>query len=227
MWYDNFFNFHSYGVVPYDQDLRYLPAYLQQLDMESNGKSVNLNNKFVKHATGPVLFGGAGTDVQHSFFQLLHQGTQVVPLDLIVPAISHNEIGEHHEILVANALAQGEALMRGKTVGEAAAELAKSGKSAADVSRLKRYKSFAGNRPTNTIVIKKLDPYALGMLVAMYEHKVFVEGAIWNIDSFDQMGVELGKQMALSILPELQGHASGLHDSSTRRLIELVKKLRK
>lgn len=227
VWYDNFFNFHSYGVVPYDQDLRYLPAYLQQLDMESNGKSVNLNNKFVKHATGPVLFGGAGTDVQHSFFQLLHQGTQVVPLDLIVPAISHNEIGEHHEILVANALAQGEALMRGKTVGEAAAELAKSGKSAADVSRLKRYKSFAGNRPTNTIVIKKLDPYALGMLVAMYEHKVFVEGAIWNIDSFDQMGVELGKQMALSILPELQGHASGLHDSSTRRLIELVKKLRK
>ena len=227
VWYNNFFGFGSHCVVPYDQDLRYLPSYLQQLDMESNGKSVNENNKFVKYATGPVLFGGAGTDVQHSFFQLLHQGSRIVPLDLIVPAISHNEIGEHHEILVANALAQGEALMRGKTVAEAAAELSKAGKSAAEVSRLKRFKFFSGNRPTNTIVIKKVDPYTLGMLVAMYEHKVFVEGVIWNIDSFDQMGVELGKQMALSILPELQGHASGLHDSSTRSLISLIKKIRK
>ena len=227
VWYNNFFGFGSHCVVPYDQDLRYLPSYLQQLDMESNGKSVNENNKFVKYATGPVLFGGAGTDVQHSFFQLLHQGSRIVPLDLIVPAISHNEIGEHHEILVANALAQGEALMRGKTVAEAAAELSKAGKSAAEVSRLKRFKFFSGNRPTNTIVIKKVDPYTLGMLVAMYEHKVFVEGVIWNIDSFDQMGVELGKQMALSILPELQGHASGLHDSSTRNLISLIKKIRK
>ncbi len=227
VWYNNFFGFRTQGIIPYDQDLRYLPAYLQQLDMESNGKSVNLNNKFVKYATGPVLFGGAGTDVQHSFFQLLHQGTQIVPLDLIVPAISHNEIGEHHEILVANALAQGEALMRGKTVAEAAMELAKAGKPAAEISRIKRYKFFSGNRPTNTIVIKKVDPYTLGMLVAMYEHKVFVEGIIWNIDSFDQMGVELGKQMALSILPELQGHASGLHDSSTRALISLIKKIRK
>ena len=227
IWYNNFFKFHTQGIIPYDQDLRFLPAYLQQLDMESNGKSVTLTNKFVKYATGQVLFGGAGTDVQHSFFQLLHQGTQIVPLDLIVPAISHNEIGDHHEILVANALAQGEALMRGKTVGEAAMELSKTGKTTAEIKRLKRYKSFAGNRPTNTIVIKKLDAYTLGMLIAMYEHKVFVEGIIWNIDSFDQMGVELGKQMALSILPELQGQASGLHDSSTRKLINLIKDLRK
>lgn len=227
VWYNNFFGFHQQGIIPYDQDLRYLPNYLQQLDMESNGKSTNKNNKFVKYATGPILFGGPGTDVQHSFFQLIHQGTSIVPLDLIIPAISHNEIGDHHEILVANALAQGEALMCGKTVAEAAMELSKAGKTAAEISRLKRYKSFTGNRPTNTIVIKKLDPYTLGMLVAMYEHKVFVEGVIWDINSFDQMGVELGKQMALSILPELQGHASGLHDSSTRGLITLINKIHK
>lgn len=227
VWYNNFFGFKEQGVIPYDQDLRLLPKYLQQLDMESNGKSVTMDNKFVKYATGPVLFGGAGTDVQHSFFQLLHQGTSIVPLDFIVPAISHNEIGEHHEILVANALAQGEALMRGKTVQEAATELAKAGKSKEEINALKRYKSFSGNRPTNTIVIKKLDPYVLGMLVAMYEHKVFVQGIIWNIDSFDQMGVELGKQMALSILPELQGSAYGIHDSSTTGLINLIKKIRR
>lgn len=227
VWYNNFFGFHSHGIIPYDQDLRYLPSYLQQLFMESNGKSVNSNNKFVKYATGQVLFGGAGTDVQHSFFQLLHQGTQIVPLDLIIPAISHNEMGEHHEILVANALAQGEAMMKGKTVGEAAEELMKAGKSAAEVSRLKRYKTFRGNRPTNTIIIKKVDPYTLGMLVAMYEHKAFVEGVIWQINSFDQMGVELGKKLALNILPELQGQSTGLHDSSTRHLIEQIKKIRK
>ena len=227
IWYNNFFGFKEQGIVPYDQDLRFLPKYLQQLDMESNGKSVSMDNKFVQYATGPVLFGGAGTDVQHSFFQLLHQGTGIVPLDFIVPAISHNEIGDHHEILVANALAQGEALMRGKTVQEAANELAKAGKSKEEINALKRYKSFAGNRPTNTIVIKKLDPYTLGMLVAMYEHKVFVQGIIWNIDSFDQMGVELGKQMALSILPELQGSAYGIHDGSTSGLISLIKKIRR
>ncbi len=227
IWYNNFFGFKEYGVIPYDQDLRFLPKYLQQLDMESNGKSVDIDNKFIKYSTGPIIFGGAGTDVQHSFFQLLHQGTNIVPLDFIVPAISHNEIGEHHEILVANALAQGEAMMRGKTVEEAAEELAKSGKNADEVKALKRYKSFPGNRPTNTIVVKKVDPHTLGMLVAMYEHKVFVQGIIWNIDSFDQMGVELGKQMALSILPELQGNAYNKHDSSTSNLISLIKKIRK
>lgn len=228
VWYNNFFGMKSVAVVPYDQYLQYLPAYLQQLDMESNGKFVSLDNQYIKYNTAPVLFGGPGTDVQHSFFQLIHQGTSIVPCDFIIPAISHNEIGDHHEILVANVLAQGEALMRGKTVKEAAEELKKSGKSNEEINALKKFKSFPGNRPSNTFVLKKVDPFSLGMLVAMYEHKVFVEGVIWDINSFDQMGVELGKQMALSILPELEGNAVGIrHDSSTNGLIELIKKLRK
>ncbi|MBD9239736.1 MAG: glucose-6-phosphate isomerase [Alphaproteobacteria bacterium] len=228
IWYNNFFGLHRYAVIPYDQYLQYVPMYLQQLDMESNGKFVAMNGEYVKYATGPVLFGGAGTNVQHSFFQLIHQGTEIVPMDFVIPAISHNEIGEHHEILVANVLAQGEALMRGKTVKEAAAELKKAGKSREEISYLKKFKSFEGNRPSNTIVFKKMDPYTLGMLIAMYEHKVFVQGVVWNVDSFDQYGVELGKQMALSILPELQGTASGInHDGSTNSLIGLIKRLRK
>lgn len=228
IWYNNFMGIHRYAVIPYDQYLQYLPAYLQQLDMESNGKFVDVNGDFIKYATGPVLFGGAGTNVQHSFFQLIHQGTEIVPMDFVIPAISHNEIGEHHEILVANVLAQGEALMRGKTVKEAAAELKKAGKSREEINYLKKFKSFEGNRPSNTIVFKKMDPYTLGMLIAMYEHKVFVQGVVWNVDSFDQYGVELGKQMALSILPELQGTASGInHDGSTNSLIGLIKRLRK
>lgn len=228
IWYNNFFGLHRYAVIPYDQYLQYVPMYLQQLDMESNGKFVAMNGEYVKYATGPVLFGGAGTNVQHSFFQLIHQGTEIVPMDFVIPAISHNEIGEHHEILVANVLAQGEALMRGKTVKEAAAELKKAGKSREEINYLKKFKSFEGNRPSNIIVFKKMDPYTLGMLIAMYEHKVFVQGVVWNVDSFDQYGVELGKQMALSILPELQGTASGInHDGSTNSLIGLIKRLRK
>ena len=228
IWYNNFFGLHRYAVIPYDQYLQYVPMYLQQLDMESNGKFVAMNGEYVKYATGPVLFGGAGTNVQHSFFQLIHQRTEIVPMDFVIPAISHNEIGEHHEILVANVLAQGEALMRGKTVKEAAAELKKAGKSREEINYLKKFKSFEGNRPSNTIVFKKMDPYTLGMLIAMYEHKVFVQGVVWNVDSFDQYGVELGKQMALSILPELQGTASGInHDGSTNSLIGLIKRLRK
>lgn len=228
VWYNNFFGIRNHVIVPYDQYLMYLPAYLQQLVMESNGKSIDLDNKLVKYQTSPVLFGGAGTDVQHSFFQMLHQGTSFVPCDFIVPAISHNEIGEHHEILLANVLAQGEALMRGKTSREAAEELKAEGKSKDEIALLKKYKSFSGNRPSNTIVFKKLDAYTLGMLVAMYEHKTFVEGVIWNINSFDQMGVELGKQLALKILPELQGNKENYdHDSSTKALISLIRKLRK
>ena len=228
IWYRDFFKFGSVVVIPYDQYLKYVPAYLQQLVMESNGKSVNNEEKFVKYNTSPVLFGGAGTDVQHSFFQMIHQGTSVVPCDFIIPAISHNEIGDHHEILVANVLAQGEALMRGKTSTEAYEEMIKAGKSKEEAVALKKYKSFPGNRPSNTFVFKKMDPHALGMLIAAYEHKTFVEGVIWNIDSFDQMGVELGKQMALSILPELQNNASSIrHDSSTENLIKLIKDLRK
>ena len=191
--------------------------------MESNGKSVDRNNNFVKYATGPVLFGGAGTNVQHSFFQLLHQGTEMVPVDFIVPAISHNELGNHHRILLSNVLAQGEALMKGKTMNEAAEELRKAGKTKEEAEFLKKYKSFSGNRPSNTMLLKKI-----GMLIALYEHKVFVQGVIWNINSFDQMGVELGKQLALKILPELEGNAYGTeHDSSTLSLIKTIKKLRK
>lgn len=228
VWYNNFFNVHRYAVVPYDQYLQYLPAYLQQLDMESNGKSVDRNNNFVKYATGPVLFGGAGTNVQHSFFQLLHQGTEMVPVDFIVPAISHNEIGNHHQILLSNVLAQGEALMKGKTMAEAAEELRNAGKTKEEAEFLKKYKSFSGNRPSNTMLLKKIDPFSLGMLIALYEHKVFVQGVIWNINSFDQMGVELGKQLALKILPELEGNIHGSeHDSSTLSLIKTIKKLRK
>ncbi len=228
IWYNNFAGLHRYAVIPYDQYLKYLPAYLQQMDMESNGKSVDVNGAFVRYATAPVLFGGAGTDVQHSFFQLIHQGTEAVPCDFIIPAISHNEIGDHHEILLANVLAQGEALMRGKTEKEAAEELKKSGKTKEEISFLKRFKSFSGNRPSNFILLKKIDPYSLGALIAMYEHKVFVQGIIWNIDSFDQMGVELGKQMALNILPELQNNVYDLkHDSSTNQLIKLIRRMRK
>ncbi len=228
IWYNNFYDIHRYCVVPYDQYLKYLPSYLQQLDMESNGKSISLDNKLVNYATGPALFGGAGTDVQHSFFQLLHQGTEIVPVDFIIPAISHNEIGNHHQILISNVLAQSEALMQGKTEAEAALELEKAGKSKEEIEALKKYKSFSGNRPSNTIVVKKLDPYTLGMLVAMYEHKVYVQGVIWNVNSFDQFGVELGKKLALNILPEIEGTAFGVeHDSSTASLINYIKKIRK
>ncbi|MBR1949030.1 MAG: glucose-6-phosphate isomerase [Alphaproteobacteria bacterium] len=228
IWYNNFFNIRNHVVVPYDQYLTYLPAYLQQLIMESNGKYVDLNNKFIKYQTSPVIFGGAGTDVQHSFFQMLHQGTSFIPCDFIIPAISHNEIGEHHEILLANILAQSEALMMGKTTKEAMEELKAKGLSADEVNKLKKYKTFKGNRPSNTIIFKKIDPFALGMLVAMYEHKTYVEGVVWNIASFDQMGVELGKQLALRILPELQGNKDGVkHDCSTTALINLIKGFRK
>lgn len=227
IWYNDYYNIHRYAVIPYDQYLKSLPAYLQQLDMESNGKSVRLDNKKITdYATGPALFGGAGTDVQHSFFQLLHQGTEPVPVDFIIPAVSHNEIGRHHEILLANVLAQAEALMRGKTVDEAAAELRNAGKDEATIEKLKLNKSFDGNRPSNMFILDKLTPFALGMIIAMYEHKVYTQGVIWEIDSFDQWGVELGKQLALKILPELEGGVAAAHDGSTVKLIEKIRKLR-
>ncbi len=227
IWYNDYYNIHRYAVIPYDQYLKSLPAYLQQLDMESNGKSVRLDNKKITdYATGPALFGGAGTDVQHSFFQLLHQGTEPVPVDFIIPAVSQNEMGKHHEILLANVLAQAEALMRGKSVEEAAAELRNAGKDEVTVEKLKLNKSFDGNRPSNMFVLEKLTPFTLGMLIAMYEHKVYTQGVIWEIDSFDQWGVELGKQLALKILPELENGVQAEHDGSTQRLIEKVRKLR-
>lgn len=228
IWYNDFYNIHRYCVVPYDQYLKYLPAYLQQLDMESNGKTFTFDNKPANYATGPVVFGGAGTDVQHSFFQMLHQGTEIIPVDFIIPAISHNEIGNHHRILISNVLAQGEALMRGLSADEVAAELEEKGMPKAEIAKIKNYKSFSGNRPSNTIVLRKVDPFSLGMLVAMYEHKVFVQGALWNINSFDQFGVELGKKLALKILPEIEGTAFGAeHDGSTSALIKHIRKIRK
>ena len=228
IWYNDYYNIHRYGVIPYDQYLKFLPSYLQQLDMESNGKSVRLDNKKITdYATGPALFGGAGTDVQHSFFQLPHQGTEPVPVDFIIPANSLNEKGEHHLILLANILAQAEALMKGKTTKEAAEELRKSGKDEETIEKLKLNKSFDGNRPSNMFIIKQLTPYALGMLIAMYEHKVYTQGISWEIDSFDQWGVELGKQLALKILPELKEESTATHDSSTQSLIEKVKNWRK
>ena len=227
IWYNDYENIHRYAVIPYDQYLKFFPSYLQQLDMESNGKSVRLDNKKITdYATGPALFGGAGTDVQHSFFQLLHQGTEAVPVDFIIPANSHNEIGQHHQILLANVLAQAEALMRGKTTDEVAAELRAAGKDELTIEQLKLNKSFAGNRPSNMFVIDKLTPYNLGMLIAMYEHKVYVQGVIWEIDSFDQWGVELGKQMALKILPEITDGNIAQHDGSTTRLIRKIREMR-
>ncbi len=227
IWYNDYYNIHRYCVIPYDQYMKYLPSYLQQLDMESNGKSVRLDNKKITdYATGPAIFGGAGTDVQHSFFQLLHQGTEPVPVDFIIPAVSHNECGQHHKILLANVLAQAEALMRGKSVDEVVEELKAQGKDEATIEKLKLNKSFDGNRPSNMFVIDKMTPYTLGMLIAMYEHKVYTQGVIWEIDSFDQWGVELGKQLALKILPELENGISAKHDSSTNALIEKIRALR-
>jgi len=226
VWYANFFGYASHCVVPYDEYLRLLPSYLQQLVMESNGKSVDEDGKRVVCATSPVIFGGAGTNVQHSFFQLLHQGTQIVPIDFIIAANPLNKGGNHHDILTANVLAQAEAMMKGKTADEAAKELEKAGKSPEEIKFLTPYKIFEGDRPSNMFVFDKLTPYNLGMLIAAYEHKTFVEGLIYNIDSFDQWGVELGKQLALNILPELQTNEIKNHDSSTSNLLNLIKNLK-
>ena len=224
IWYHNFFAAESYAVEPYDQYMHRFPAYLQQLDMESNGKSVSRDgNPIDDYTTGPVLWGEPGTNGQHAFFQLLHQGTRLVPADFLVPIQSHNPIGNHHTLLLANCFAQTEALMRGKTEAEARAELTAQGLTGNELERLLPHKVFAGNRPSNTLLFKQLDPHTLGMLIALYEHKVFVQGIIWNIDSFDQWGVELGKQLASAIADELQDDIeSRSHDSSTNTLINYV-----
>lgn len=228
VWYTNFFGFRSHCVVPYDEYLRMLPAYLQQLVMESNGKYVDLDgNHITKYQTSAAVFGGAGTNVQHSFFQMLHQGTQIIPLDFIIPANSHNALNNHHNILISNVLAQAEAMMKGKTSIEVAEELAEENKSIEEIARLAPYKTFEGNRPSNMFVFDKITPYNLGKLIAAYEHKTFVEGVIYNIDSFDQWGVELGKKLAKEILPELEGCKKKNHDSSTSNLIKLICDLRK
>jgi glucose-6-phosphate isomerase len=220
VWYNNFFGTQSYAILPYDQYLHRLPAYLQQADMESNGKHVNRDGEIVDYSTGPILWGEPGTNGQHAFFQLLHQGTTLVPADFLAPMETHNPIGEHHRILLSNFFAQTEALMRGKTSEEARAELRASRMEREALERLLPHKVFEGNRPTNSLLLRKVTPRILGALIALYEHKIFVQGIIWQINSFDQWGVELGKQLAKVILPELQkGERVASHDASTRGLM--------
>ena len=227
VWYNNFFDVQSHAVIPYDQYLHRFPAFLQQLDMESNGKRVDKQGNRVEYATGPVIWGEPGTNSQHAFFQLLHQSPNFIPADFIVPLKTQNPVGEHHDILLANCFAQTEALMKGKNEQEVRQELEAAGCDASEVSALLPHKVFPGNRPTNTILLDELNPYTLGSLIAMYEHKVFVQGVIWGVNSFDQWGVELGKQLAKAIYPEIQGIESvSSHDSSTNALINAYREAR-
>lgn len=222
LWYTNFFGAQTEAILPYDQYLHRFSAYFQQGNMESNGKHVDRNGVDTGYATGPVIWGEPGTNGQHAFYQLIHQGTVLIPCDFIAPAISHNPIGDHHQKLLSNFFAQTEALMNGKTRTEVDAEL--SGMSAADKEKIAPFKVFEGNKPTNSFLIKKITPYTLGQLIALYEHKIFVQGVIWNIFSFDQWGVELGKQLANKILPELKAEGKiSSHDSSTNGLINAYK----
>ena len=227
IWYNNFFKAQTEAILPYDQYMHRFAAYFQQGDMESNGKSVDRTGQPVDYQTGPIIWGEPGTNGQHAFYQLIHQGTKLIPCDFLAPAVSQRPIGEHHKILMANFFAQTEALMNGKTEEEAAGELRKAGKNDAEIAALAPFKAFSGNRPTNSILFKKLTPRTLGSLIALYEHKIFTQGVIWNIFSFDQWGVELGKQLASRILPELQNDAlADTHDSSTNGLINAFKAMR-
>ena len=227
VWNATFLGAEAYAVLPYDQYLHRLAAYLQQADMESNGKYVTRDGERVDYTTGPILFGEPGTNGQHSFYQLIHQGTRLVPCDFIAPAESHNPIGNHHQLLLSNFFAQPEALMKGKSEAEARAELTQQGLSGDALEALVAHKVFEGNRPTNSILVRKVDPYTLGMLIALYEHKIFCQGIIWQVNSFDQWGVELGKQLAKVILAELEGPGEvSAHDSSTNALINAYKALR-
>lgn len=227
IWYNNFFGADTQAILPYDQYMHRFAAYFQQGDMESNGKQVGRGGKDVTYQTGPIIWGEPGTNGQHAFYQLIHQGTKMIPCDFLAPAISHNPIGEHHQMLLSNFFAQTEALMNGKSREVVEAELVKTGKSSEEIAELAPFKVFKGNRPTNSIMFKLLTPRTLGSLVAMYEHKIFVQGVIWNVFSFDQWGVELGKQLANQILPELGGNEEVTsHDSSTNGLINAYKSWR-
>lgn len=220
IWYNNFFAAESHVILPYDQYLHRFPAYLQQGDMESNGKSITLDGIAVDYSTGPIIWGEPGTNGQHAFYQLLHQGTKLIPADFIAPMESHNPIGDHHKLLLSNLFAQPEALMKGKTAEEARIELHQEGLSPERIEELLPHKTFPGNRPSSSILFKKLTPRTLGSLIALYEHKIFTQGVIWNLNSFDQWGVELGKQLAKTILPELaQSSPVTSHDGSTNGLI--------
>ncbi|KHJ38670.1 glucose-6-phosphate isomerase [Pedobacter glucosidilyticus] len=227
LWYNNFFEAETQAILPYDQYMHRFAAYFQQGDMESNGKYVARDGDKVNYQTGPVIWGEPGTNGQHAFYQLIHQGTKLIPCDFIAPAKSHNPLGEHHTLLLSNFFAQTEALMNGKTEEEVIAELKKEGKSDEQISKIAPFKVFEGNRPTNSILVKQINPKTLGALIAMYEHKIFVQGVIWNIFSFDQWGVELGKQLAGKILPELKNDDEiTSHDASTNGLINLFKNWR-
>lgn len=220
VWYNNFFGAESQAILPYDQYMHRFAAYFQQADMESNGKRVTKDGKVVDYQTGPIIWGEPGTNGQHAFYQLIHQGTKLIPCDFLAPVNSQNPIAEHHKMLLANFFAQTEALMKGKTEEEAKAELEKEGKSSETIEALLPHKVFPGNIPTNSIMFNKLTPKTLGSLIALYEHKIYVQGIIWNVNSFDQWGVELGKQLAKSILSELRdGSEVSAHDSSTNGLI--------
>jgi glucose-6-phosphate isomerase len=227
LWYTNFHGAQTEAILPYDQYMNRFAAYFQQGNMESNGKSTDRNGHAVNYSTGPVIWGEPGTNGQHAFYQLIHQGTPLIPCDFIAPAQTHNPIGDHHPKLLSNFFAQTEALMNGKTAEEAKAELEKQGLPAEQIGRLAPFKVFSGNRPTNSFLIKKITPFTLGQLIALYEHKIFVQGIIWNIFSFDQWGVELGKQLANKILPELETEDKiTAHDSSTNGLINLYKQMK-
>ena len=227
IWYQNFFGSKTHAIIAYDQYLEFFTDFLQQLDMESNGKYIERNGDEIDYRTGVVVWGKPGTNAQHSFFQLIHQGTQMIPTDFLAPVQPLNSVGDHHDKLIANFLAQTEALMKGKTEAEARNELEAVDLTGKQINELLPHKVFKGNKPTNTIFYQKLTPENLGRIIAIYEHKVFVQGIIWNINSFDQWGVELGKQLAKAILPELKNESdAGVHDSSTNALINHYKKFR-
>ena len=228
IWYHNFFDAHTHAILPYDQYAHRFAAYFQQGDMESNGKGVDASGqRIADYGTGPVIWGEPGTNGQHAFYQLIHQGTRLIPCDFLAPVTSQNPVGQHHPILLANFFAQTEALMMGKTESEVRAELVQQGLSGAALERLVPHKVFTGNRPTNSLLFQRLDPRTLGRLIALYEHKIFVQGVVWRINSFDQWGVELGKQLAKRILPELDGaEPVTSHDASTNGLINHYKDLR-
>ncbi len=224
VWYNNFFQADSHAILPYDQYMHRFPAYFQQGDMESNGKRVTSDGLECQWSTGPILWGEPGTNGQHAFYQLIHQGTKLVPCDFLAPIHTHNALAGHHELLLSNFFAQTEALMRGKTADEAQAELSAAKLPSDEVERLVPHKVFPGNRPTNSLLFTQLTPRMLGLLIALYEHKIFVQGVIWGVNSYDQWGVELGKQLAQKILPELAGDAAvASHDSSTNGLINHYK----
>lgn len=227
IWYNNFYGAETEAILPYDQYLHRFAAYFQQANMESNGKQIDRNGHPISYQTGPILWGEPGTNGQHAFYQLIHQGTKLIPCDFIGMAQSHNPLSDHHEKLMANFFAQPEALLNGKSLEEVQAEMQKAGNTKAQTDRIAPFKVFEGNRPSNSILIQKMTPFNLGALIALYEHKIFTQGVIWNVFSFDQFGVELGKVLATSVLRELSSDDQvSSHDSSTNGLINEYKKMR-